>query len=73
MLLQAICILWVYHSYFSCALILAKMIKFHCKFQLNYFFRVFLRAINKFSETMNQKFLENMNFEEQVSTCLIIL
>uniref|UniRef100_A0A803TEX3 Dedicator of cytokinesis 2 n=1 Tax=Anolis carolinensis TaxID=28377 RepID=A0A803TEX3_ANOCA len=28
--------------------------------------RVFLRAINKFSETMNQKFLENMNFEEQL-------
>lgn len=31
------------------------------------FFRVFLRAINKFAETMNQKFLENMNFEVQVS------
>lgn len=30
-------------------------------------FRVFLRAINKFAETMNQKFLENMNFEVQVS------
>uniref|UniRef100_A0A8C5IVJ2 C2 DOCK-type domain-containing protein n=1 Tax=Junco hyemalis TaxID=40217 RepID=A0A8C5IVJ2_JUNHY len=29
--------------------------------------RVFLRAINKFAETMNQKFLENMNFEVQVS------
>ncbi|XP_054832952.1 dedicator of cytokinesis protein 2 [Eublepharis macularius] len=28
--------------------------------------RVFLRAINKFSETMNQKFLENRNFEEQL-------
>ncbi|XP_026551942.1 dedicator of cytokinesis protein 2 [Pseudonaja textilis] len=28
--------------------------------------RVFLRAINKFSETMNHKFLENMNFEEQL-------
>ncbi|XP_042309499.1 dedicator of cytokinesis protein 2 [Sceloporus undulatus] len=28
--------------------------------------RVFLRAINKFSETMNQKFLENMDFEEQL-------
>ncbi|XP_025068357.1 dedicator of cytokinesis protein 2 [Alligator sinensis] len=28
--------------------------------------RVFLRAINKFAETMNQKFLENMNFEEQL-------
>lgn len=32
-----------------------------------FFFRVFLRAINKFAETMNQKFLENMNFEVQVS------
>uniref|UniRef100_A0A8D2PYM4 Dedicator of cytokinesis 2 n=1 Tax=Zosterops lateralis melanops TaxID=1220523 RepID=A0A8D2PYM4_ZOSLA len=29
--------------------------------------RVFLRAINKFAETMNQKFLENMNFEVQVN------
>uniref|UniRef100_A0A8C0BIB7 Dedicator of cytokinesis 2 n=1 Tax=Buteo japonicus TaxID=224669 RepID=A0A8C0BIB7_9AVES len=29
--------------------------------------RVFLRAINKFAETMNQKFLENMDFEVQVS------
>ena len=29
--------------------------------------RVFLRAINKFAETMNQKFLENTNFEFQVS------
>ncbi|KAJ8798035.1 hypothetical protein J1605_016918 [Eschrichtius robustus] len=28
--------------------------------------RVFLRAINKFAETMNQKFLENMNFEFQL-------
>ncbi|KAM4676967.1 dedicator of cytokinesis protein 2 [Discoglossus pictus] len=28
--------------------------------------RVFLRAINKFAETMNQKFLENMNFEVQL-------
>uniref|UniRef100_A0A4W3K9F1 Dedicator of cytokinesis 2 n=1 Tax=Callorhinchus milii TaxID=7868 RepID=A0A4W3K9F1_CALMI len=28
--------------------------------------RVFLRAINKFAETMNQKFLENMNFEHQL-------
>ncbi|XP_060693013.1 dedicator of cytokinesis protein 2-like [Hemiscyllium ocellatum] len=28
--------------------------------------RVFLRAINKFAETMNQKFLENMNFEQQL-------
>lgn len=32
-----------------------------------FLFRVFLRAINKFAETMNQKFLENMNFEVQVS------
>lgn len=30
-------------------------------------FRVFLRAINKFAETMNQKFLEHTNFEFQVS------
>uniref|UniRef100_A0A672TIG1 Dedicator of cytokinesis 2 n=1 Tax=Strigops habroptila TaxID=2489341 RepID=A0A672TIG1_STRHB len=28
--------------------------------------RVFLRAINRFAETMNQKFLENMNFEVQL-------
>ncbi|XP_034635155.1 dedicator of cytokinesis protein 2 isoform X1 [Trachemys scripta elegans] len=28
--------------------------------------RVFLRAINKFAETMNQKFLENMDFEVQL-------
>ncbi|XP_048459890.1 dedicator of cytokinesis protein 2-like [Rhincodon typus] len=28
--------------------------------------RVFLRAINKFAETMTQKFLENMNFEQQL-------
>ncbi|ELR44676.1 hypothetical protein M91_20028, partial [Bos mutus] len=28
--------------------------------------RVFLRAINKFAETMNQKFLENTNFEFQL-------
>ncbi|XP_078509500.1 dedicator of cytokinesis protein 2 isoform X2 [Lissotriton helveticus] len=28
--------------------------------------RVFLRAINKFAETMNQKFLENMHFEVQL-------
>ncbi|XP_063303573.1 dedicator of cytokinesis protein 2 [Pelobates fuscus] len=28
--------------------------------------RVFLRAINKFAGTMNQKFLENMNFEVQL-------
>uniref|UniRef100_F6Y0J7 Dedicator of cytokinesis 2 n=1 Tax=Ornithorhynchus anatinus TaxID=9258 RepID=F6Y0J7_ORNAN len=28
--------------------------------------RVFLRAINKFAETMNQKFLEHMNFEVQL-------
>ncbi|XP_069510411.1 dedicator of cytokinesis protein 2 isoform X2 [Ambystoma mexicanum] len=28
--------------------------------------RVFLRAINKFAETMNQKFLDNMNFEVQL-------
>uniref|UniRef100_UPI00398F705B dedicator of cytokinesis protein 2-like isoform X1 n=1 Tax=Pristiophorus japonicus TaxID=55135 RepID=UPI00398F705B len=28
--------------------------------------RVFLRAINKFAETMNQRFLENMNFEQQL-------
>ncbi|KAK2524940.1 Dock2 [Columba guinea] len=27
---------------------------------------VFLRAINKFADTMNQKFLENMNFEVQL-------
>ncbi|XP_030874339.1 dedicator of cytokinesis protein 2-like [Leptonychotes weddellii] len=27
--------------------------------------RVFLRAINKFAETMNQKFLEHTNFEFQ--------
>lgn len=32
--------------------------------------RVFLRAINKFAETMNQKFLEHMNFEFQVSAKL---
>ncbi|NIG59414.1 hypothetical protein BU61_2870 [Pontoporia blainvillei] len=30
--------------------------------------RVFLRAINKFAETMNQKFLENTNFEFQLET-----
>lgn len=29
--------------------------------------RVFLRAINKFAETMNQKFLEHTSFEFQVS------
>lgn len=29
--------------------------------------RVFLRAINKFAEIMNQKFLEHTNFEFQVS------
>ncbi|XP_062909750.1 dedicator of cytokinesis protein 2-like [Mobula hypostoma] len=28
--------------------------------------RVFLRAINKFAEIMNQRFLENMNFEQQL-------
>lgn len=28
--------------------------------------RVFLRAINKFAETMNQKFLEHTSFEFQV-------
>lgn len=39
----------------------------HLSLSLLFLFRVFLRAINKFAETMNQKFLENMNFEVQVS------